>query len=83
MAAISSMGNPVAPMHRDFSKYMPTNEDRLTIRKWKNSLEIFYGLALLLLVSFVAVQNRQTGMPHDAAASAANTIVAIDKTQVH
>ena len=55
-------------MHRDISKFIPTKEDRLTIRKWKNRLGIFHGLALLFLVSFVAVQNYATGMPHNAAA---------------
>ena len=69
-------------MHRDFSKYSPTNEDRLTLRKWKNSSGIFCGLGLLLLVSFVAIQNQPTGMPHKATASAANTIAAIDKSRV-
>jgi hypothetical protein len=83
MAAISSMANPVAQMHRDFSKYTPTHEDRLTLRKWKNSSGFLYGLGLLLLVSFVAVQNRQAGIPHKATASTANTMAAIDKTRLH
>jgi hypothetical protein len=70
-------------MHRDFGKYISTNDDRLTFRKWKNSLGIFFGLALLLLVSFVAIQSRSTGMPHQATASAANTMAAIDKSRLH
>jgi hypothetical protein len=73
----------VAAMHRDFSKYISTNDDRLTFRKWRNSYGLFYGLALLLLVSFVAVQSRSTGMPHQATASAANTTAAIDKGRFH
>jgi hypothetical protein len=70
-------------MHRDFSKYISTNDDRLTFRKWRNSLGLFYGVVLLLLVSFVAIQNRSMGMPHQATASAANTMVVIDKGRFH
>jgi hypothetical protein len=70
-------------MHRDFSKYISTNDDKLTFRKWKNSSGVLYGLALLLLVSFVAIQNRPTWMSHQATASAANTMVAIDKGRFH
>jgi hypothetical protein len=70
-------------MHRDFSKFAPTNEDRLTLRTWKNSSGMFYGLALLLLVSFVAIQSRPTGMPHKATASGANTMATIDKSRLH
>jgi hypothetical protein len=75
--------NPVAAMHRDFSKFFLTNEDRLTLRKWKNSAGIFYGLALLLLVSFVAIQSRPTGVPHQATASGSNTMAAIEKSRLH
>ena len=68
-------------MYRDFSKYTPTNEDRLTLRKWKSSSGMLYGLALLLLASFVAIQSRPTG--HQATASGANTMAAIDKSRLH
>jgi hypothetical protein len=70
-------------MHRDFSKYISTNDDRLTFRKWKSSSGMIYGMALLLLVSFAAIQSRSTGMPHQATASAANTTAAIDKGRFH
>jgi hypothetical protein len=70
-------------MYRDFSKSTATNEDRLTLRKWKSSSGMLYGLALLLLVSFVAIQSRPTGMPQQATASGANTMAAIDKGRFH
>jgi hypothetical protein len=47
------------------------------------ALTSMHGLALLLLVSFVAIQSRSTGMPHQATASAANTMAAIDKSRLH
>ena len=75
--------NPVAAMHRDFSKDFPTNEDRLALRRWKNSAGMIYGLALLVLVGFVTIQNRPTGMPQKATASAANTMAAVDKSRFH
>jgi hypothetical protein len=70
-------------MYRDFSKYTPTNEDRLILRKWKSSSGMLYGLALLLLVSFVAIQSRPTRMPHQATASDANMMAGIDKSRLH
>lgn len=75
--------NPVAAMHRDFSKGISTNEDMLTFRKWRNSLGLFYGLVLLLLVSFVAIESRPARAPHQATASAANTMAVIDKGRFH
>ena len=72
-------------MYRDLSSYISTDEDRLTLRKWVRGLAVFYGLMGLLVVSFVAVLNYQTDMSHNgaAAAPAANTMAAINKTRTH
>ena len=70
-------------MHRDFSSYISTDEDRLTFRKWVRGLAVFYGLIGLLVVSFVAVRNYQADISHNgaAAAPAANTMAAIKKIE--
>jgi len=72
-------------MHRHFSEYISTDEDRLTFRKWMRGIAIFYGLIGLLVVSFVTVRNAQTDMSHNGAAAAptANTMTAINKTRAH
>ena len=71
-------------MHRDFSRYISTDEDRLTFRKWVRGLAIFYGLMGLLVVSFVAVRNYQTDMSHNAAAATpAAKMIAINNNHAH
>ena len=75
-------------MRRNFSGYNWgynwTDEDRLTIRKWKRSIAIFYGLIGLLVVGFVAGRNYQTDMPRNAAAAAsAGTMTAINNNPAH
>jgi len=70
-------------MHRDFSRYISTDEDRLTFRKWVRGLAIFYGLMGLLVVSFVAVRNYQTDMSHNEAAAPAARMIAINNNGAH
>jgi len=61
-------------MRRDFSKYLSTDEDRLTFRKWIRGLVILYGLTGLFLVGFVMVRNYQTDVSYSAASPAPTTI---------
>jgi hypothetical protein len=71
-------------MHRDFSEYISTDEDRLTFRKWLVGLGAFYGLSILLIVSLVAVRSHQTIMPHNVAVVApAATTIAINNNRAH
>lgn len=72
-------------MYRDFSRYISTDEDRRTFRKWVRGLAVFYGLVGLLVASFVVVRNYQADISHNgtaAASAAANTMVAVRKTEV-
>jgi hypothetical protein len=57
-------------MHRDFSKFISTDDDRRTVRKWVFGTAIFYGLAGLIVVGSVAVRNHQTDVASTAAAPA-------------
>jgi hypothetical protein len=71
-------------MRRDFGRYISTDEDRLTFRKWVRGLAIFYGLVGLFVVSFVAVRNYQTDMSHNtAAATPAARMIAINNSRAH
>ena len=71
-------------MYRDFSKYISTDEDRLTFRKWVRGLGIFYALVALVVGSFVAVQSYQTDMSHHAAAAGpAATMIAINNNRAN
>jgi hypothetical protein len=70
-------------MRRDFSRYISTDEDRLTFRKWVRGFAIFYGLVGLFVVGFVAVRNYQTDMSHNTAASPAAKMIAINNNHAH
>jgi hypothetical protein len=78
------MSTTLTQMHHNFSGYNWTDEDRVTIRKWKRSFAIFYGLIGLLVVGFLAGGNYQTDMPRNAAAAAsAATMTAINNNPAH
>jgi hypothetical protein len=71
-------------MHRDFSKYISTDEDRLTFRRWVRGLGIFYGLVAFVVGSFVAVRSYQIDTSHHAAAAdPAATMIATNNNRAH
>jgi len=71
-------------MRRDFSRYISTDEDRLTFRNWVRGFAIFYGLVGLFVVGFVAVRNYQTDMSRNAAAATpAAKMIAINNSRAH
>ena len=52
--------------HRDFSRYISTDEDRLTVHRWVYGSTIVYGLLALLVIGDIAVRNHQTDPSHNA-----------------
>jgi len=63
-------------MHRDLSKYIATEEDRLTVRKWTLGFAVFYGLLGVFLVGTVAARNYHADAASHTTSPASVTVAA-------
>jgi hypothetical protein len=50
--------------------YVPTEEDRRTLRQWTFGLAVFYGALLLTLVAIIGIRHHVIGGSEDVASTA-------------